>query len=122
MVQHSDAEICGLLRIYNSAAGRWKKLGMPVVIGGDNLPSPVEIGLTDLANIGVPVAPLAPRGRHHCMNFTYNYVFDIQYVHQVLVQYFVQKSRILSLFWFWRKLEWCLSLAEISDLKIGFIM
>ena len=25
---------------------------MPVVIGGDNLPSPVRIGLTDLQNIG----------------------------------------------------------------------
>ena len=25
---------------------------MPVVIGGDNLPSPVRIGLTDLTNIG----------------------------------------------------------------------
>jgi len=24
----------------------------PVVIGGDNLPSPVQIGLTDLPNIG----------------------------------------------------------------------
>ena len=32
---------------------------MPVVIGGDNLPSPVGIGLTDLPNIGGPVAPLA---------------------------------------------------------------
>ena len=29
-----------------------KTLGVPVVIGGDNLPSPVGIGLTDLANIG----------------------------------------------------------------------
>ena len=36
---------------------------MPVVIGGDNLPSPVGIGLTDLpniANIGGAMAPLAP--------------------------------------------------------------
>ena len=35
---------------------------MPVVIGGDNLPSLVGIGLTDLPNIGGggPVAPLAP--------------------------------------------------------------
>ena len=33
----------------------------PVVIGGDNLPSLVEIGLTDPANIGGgAVAPLAP--------------------------------------------------------------
>ena len=42
-----------------SDAGRWKTLGMPVVIVGGNLPSPVRIGLTDLPNIG-PVAPLAP--------------------------------------------------------------
>ena len=37
-------------------------MGVPVVIGGDNLPSPVVIGLTDLPNIegrGGAVAPLA---------------------------------------------------------------
>ena len=28
-------------------------MGVPVVIGGDNQPSPVGIGLTDLPNIGV---------------------------------------------------------------------
>ena len=33
---------------------------MPAVIGGDNLPSPVGIGLTDLLNMGGAVAPLAP--------------------------------------------------------------
>ena len=33
----------------------------PVGIGGDNLPSPVQIGLTDLLKIGGgPLAPLAP--------------------------------------------------------------
>ena len=32
----------------------------PVVIGGDNLPSLVRIGVTDLQNIEGPVAPLAP--------------------------------------------------------------
>ena len=36
-------------------------MGVPVVIGGDNLPSPVGIGLTDLLNMGGgAVAPLAP--------------------------------------------------------------
>ena len=30
---------------------------MPVVIGGDNLPSPVRIGLTDLPNIGGASGP-----------------------------------------------------------------
>ena len=34
-----------------------KHWGLPVVIGGDNLPSPVEIGLTDLSNIGGASAP-----------------------------------------------------------------
>ena len=36
-------------------------MGVPARIGGDNLPSPVGIGLTDLTNIGRgPVAPLTP--------------------------------------------------------------
>ena len=37
-----------------SDAGRWKTLGGggAVVKGGDNLSSPVQIGLTDLQNIG----------------------------------------------------------------------
>ena len=33
---------------------------MPVVIGGDNLPSPVRIGLTDLQNIGGTSGPPGP--------------------------------------------------------------
>ena len=33
---------------------------MPVVIGGDNLPSPVRIGLTDLTNIGGASGPPGP--------------------------------------------------------------
>ena len=39
-----------------------KHWGCQKVIGGDNLPSPVGIGLTVLPNFG-PVAPL-PRFRH----------------------------------------------------------
>ena len=35
---------------------------MPVVIGGDNLPSPVGIGLTDLPNIGGASGPPGPLG------------------------------------------------------------
>ena len=35
---------------------------MPVVIGGDNLPSPVGIGLTDLPNIGGASGPPGPPG------------------------------------------------------------
>ena len=34
-----------------------EKHGGPVVIGGDNLPSPVRIGLTDLQNIGGASGP-----------------------------------------------------------------
>ena len=43
--------------LWYSDAGRWKTLGVPVVIGGDNLPSPVQIGLTDLTNIGGASGP-----------------------------------------------------------------
>jgi hypothetical protein len=43
-----------------SDAGRWKNLGVPVVNGGQNLPSLVGIGLTDLPNIGGPVPPPVP--------------------------------------------------------------
>ena len=35
---------------------------MPVVIGGDNLPLPVGIGLTDLPNIGGASGPPGPLG------------------------------------------------------------
>ena len=45
-----------------SDAGRWKTLRGPVVIGGDNLPSPVRIGLTDLPNIGGASGPPGPPG------------------------------------------------------------
>ena len=37
-------------------------LGVPVAIGGDNLPSPVGIGLTDLPNIGRASGPPDPPG------------------------------------------------------------
>ena len=37
-------------------------LGGAVVIGGDNLPSPVGIGLTDLPNIGGTSGPPGPPG------------------------------------------------------------
>ena len=37
-----------------------KNIGGPLVIGGDNLPSPVRIGLTDLQNIGEASGPPAP--------------------------------------------------------------
>ena len=36
--------------------------GVPVVIGGENLPSPVGIGLTDLQNIGGASGPPGPPG------------------------------------------------------------
>ena len=37
-------------------------MGVPVVIGGDNLPSPVPIGLNDLKNIGGASGPPGPPG------------------------------------------------------------
>ena len=56
-----------------SNAGRWKTLGVPVVIGGDNLPSPLQIGLSDLTNIGGggQGPPWPPRFRHHCNRMGY---------------------------------------------------
>ena len=39
-----------------------KNIWGPVVIGGDNLPSPVQIGLTDLPNIGGASGPPGPPG------------------------------------------------------------
>ena len=46
----------------HSDARRWKTLRGPVVRGGDNLPSPVPIGLTDLQNIGGASGPPCPTG------------------------------------------------------------
>ena len=34
-----------------------EKIGGQVVIGGDNMPSPVGIGLSDLPNIGGAIGP-----------------------------------------------------------------
>ena len=47
---------------HSSDAGRWKTLRGPVGIGGDNLPSPVRIGFTDLPNIGGASGPPGPPG------------------------------------------------------------
>ena len=63
-------------RYVTSDAGRWKTLGVPVVIGGDNLPSPVQIGLTDLPNIGRASGPLAtpvPASLNHVMDFLHTF-------------------------------------------------
>ena len=51
-----------MIRYEYSDAGKWKTLEGPVVIGGDNLPSPVPIGLTDLPNIGGASGPPGPPG------------------------------------------------------------
>ena len=48
------------LSTWVSDAGRWKTLRGPVVIDGNNLPSPVRIGLTDLPNIGGASGPPGP--------------------------------------------------------------
>ena len=47
-------------QIESSDAGRWKFRGVPVVKGGQNLPPLFGIGLTDLQNIGGPLALPAP--------------------------------------------------------------
>ena len=39
-----------------------KNIGGPVVIGGENLPSPVRVGWTDLQNIGGASGPPGPPG------------------------------------------------------------
>ena len=46
-------------KFHNCPYAEVKTLG-PVVIGGDNLPSPVRIGLNDLPNIEAPLAPPVP--------------------------------------------------------------
>jgi hypothetical protein len=56
---------CSFFESLFSDAGRGITLGVPLVIGGDNLPSPVGIGLTDLPIIGGASGPLAPQSRHH---------------------------------------------------------
>ena len=44
---------------------------MPVVIGGDNLPSPVGKGLTDLPNIGEASGPPGPPGPASLLKLIY---------------------------------------------------
>ena len=72
MMSNPRQKVYPLPTPYCSDAGRCKTLGVPVVIGGDNLPTKVWIGLTNLPNIfflgGGAVAPLAgpPQFRHHC--------------------------------------------------------
>ena len=91
-----------------SDAGRWKTWGVPVVIGGDNLPSPVGKGLTDLPNIGGghwppwPPAPVSASLSHvhaswfigRCLDkiilkqdIGWNYFLIILICSQVLSQY-----------------------------------
>ena len=64
--------------------------GGPVVIGGDNLPSPVGIGLTDLQNIGEggasgPPAP-PPQFRHHFYSLSSVHSIQTVCVHMDLNQ------------------------------------
>ena len=48
---------CSFFESLFSDAGRGITLGVPLVIGGDNLPAPVGIGLTDLPIIGGASGP-----------------------------------------------------------------
>ena len=65
----------------NSDAGMWKTLGGPVavVIGGDNLPSPIRIGLTDLPNIGGASGPLGPPGSGITETYSENIIIFFKY-------------------------------------------
>ena len=78
---------------------------MPVVIGGDNLPSPVRIGLTDLPNIGGPVASLA-----HPVPASLDYVSDNRLELSDHLTYFKELQLIVENFskassWFTYKLN-----------------
>ena len=54
--------------VYTSDAGRLKKSGVPVVIGWDDLHSPVGIGLGSAKYWGgAIVAPLAPQFGYRCI-------------------------------------------------------
>ena len=80
--------------VQGSDAGRWKALGVPVVIGGDNLPSPVGIGLTDLPNIGGAMGPLAPPVP---ASLTYCFA-NGKTIQSICIHLFLFFSRMLSLF------------------------
>ena len=87
-----------------SDAGMWKTLGVPVVIGGDNLPSPVKIGLTDLPNIGPPV----PAWLSHC-EYIVKYIFQCDFRSFWIPLW----SNVLHKVMCWHK-QACLSLKKIS--------
>ena len=75
------------------------------MIGGDNLPSPVRIGLTDLPNIGGPVASLA-----HPVPASLDYVSDNRLELSNNLTYFKELQLILENFskassWFTYKLN-----------------
>ena len=57
---------------------------MPIVIGGDNLPSPLRIGLTDLTNIGEgAIGPPGPPGSGITSTEIQNLFFVIIHVSKV---------------------------------------
>ena len=63
-----------------------------MVIGGNNLPSPVEIGLTDLPNIGGPVAAL---GVFIYKNFLYSSKLEKLKSYLVQMQVCIEIERML---------------------------
>ena len=81
---------------------------MPVVIGGDNLPSPVGIGLTDLSNIGGPVAPLAPQ-----VPASLNYMLEMnKHVIDAVIFKAIEATQRRSMFQNWQ--FWSEFLLDIS--------
>jgi hypothetical protein len=59
--------------VHDRAVAGSKNPGGLVVLGGDNVPPLVEIGLTDLTKTGGAKAPLAPPWRRPCMSFTQHF-------------------------------------------------
>ena len=58
-----------------------------MVIGGDNLPSPIEIGLTDLPIIGGPVAPPVPAPLQ-CMHLHTQFFADHKHSTRISILFF----------------------------------
>ena len=59
------------------AVGRSENPGVPVLLGGHNLPPLVEIGLTDLPKIGGAMAPPAPPGTTGLIAYTLRFLFYV---------------------------------------------
>ena len=66
-----------------------------MVIGGDNLPSPVAIGLTDLPNIGGASGPPGPSGSGITALQIYSCLWHMSLTNNV-IRYFLKKQILTS--------------------------